>query len=454
LWIAAVLLAGTFGAAGTAKATEGEKPFWFHFMEEYRYRTSAEHQSADPDKGLYGDAETDNTARIYGVGGYRNAEDSFRADVAFGAWYDLDGTVGEGNPTVYPAIYDTSTHFWADVYTLTGEYRTDGLLQHLRLGRQVSEHGLPATFDGLSVDIMAGTPMLNFFVFGGRTVHFFEAEADLFEDFIGSAGAVVRPFQGLRLVADYRFYMEDTELEEGLQDNSYGLEAWYHPISWLYLKAHGRGINDGPSHAGLVAKLDWADLDLGFQLGADSQLAELKEINELENPYFAILGASKPHTRYNMSLWKAFRTGAGTYTLYGGWDGRANHEDATDFNRDYGKLYFMLAAQDIGIKGPFFQVAVENHFADVMPTFDEEGVLTLGGSAGYDNGFVKAEAGSFYQKFKYDYYHDVNEYEDVRTYFGAFTIKPLPWLAVRARYLFENLDRDQHTVLFSLTQTY
>lgn len=460
VWVAVAFLAVSLGAASAASAAPSEggevtsKPFWFHFLEEYRFRTSMEHLSADPDTGLYGEEESDQTVRLYGVGGYRNAADSFRADLAFGAWFDVDGTVDEGNPTNYAAIYDTSSHIWADVYTLTGEYRTRGTLQHLRLGRQVSEHGLPATFDGLSADISAGTPMLNFFAFGGRTVHFFEAETELFEDIIASAGAVIRPLPSLRLVADYRFMMEDTTVKEGLQDNSYGLTAWVHPLSWLYLKAHGRGINDAATHAGLLAKLEWTDLDLGFQLGADSQLATLKEISELENPYFAILGPSQPHTRYNMSLWKGFQTKAGTYTIFGGWDGRANHEDETPFNRDYGKLYLMLAAQDIGIKGPFCQVALENHFADVVPTFGEEGMLTAGGSAGFNNGFLKAEAGSYYQKFKYNYYQDVNEYEDVRTYFGAFSIKPLPWLAVRARYVFENLDRDQHTVFFSLTQTY
>jgi len=460
--ILVVVLALGLGAARARAESPGaeagvstdHQPVWFHFLEEYRFRTSSQSDSTT----LYGDEEQDNVVRLYGVGGFRDAADRFRADVALGAWFDVDGGPGQDEAANFASIYDTSSDFWFDVYNLTGEYRSTGLLQHVRLGRQVSELGRPVTFDGLSLKLRAGSPLLDFFLFGGRTVHFFETDADLFEDYVGSGGAVIRPLSSLRLEADYRFAMEDMALADETRDeyvdHSYGLTAWLHPADWLYVKAYGRGITDTFSHAGLATKLEWTDLNLGLQIGADSQLADLRDITELDNPYFSILGPSQAHTRWNASVWKDFPTSAGVYTASLGWDGRANHDSESAFNRDYGRLYLMLAARDIIVAGPFLQVALENHFAEVAPSFGDEGLLTAGGSAGYDRGWLRVEGGSYYQRYKYDYYRDVKEMEDVRTYFGALSVKPLSWLAIRARYQFENLDRDQHTLFFSLTQTY
>ena len=73
---------------------------------------------------------------------------------------------------------------------------------------------------------------------------------------------------------------------------------------------------------------------------------------------------------------------------------------------------------------------------------------------GYKNRFIRAEAGTWYQRFKYNYYRDVQEIDDVRTVFTSVTWKALDWLSVRARYQYENLeDRDMHTVFLTLTQS-
>jgi hypothetical protein len=452
LRVATLALIAALLAPLPLRAGDGDKLFWFQAQEEYRGRFTTGYQ----DPALYTDEEADHDLRLYLAGGVRDAADRFYGNLSLGAWFDVDGQRPSLAPAALGSLYDLDSSVWFDVFSLYGEYHSTGFMRLARLGRQTAEYGLPATFDGAHVELRATAPApyLDLFLYGGRTVHFFEADADLFEDWVAAAGAVVRPMERLRLVLDYRFTMEDTNVTEGLKDHTYGLEALYAPLDWLSVKAYGRGISDAFSHAGGAARFAWYPLGLGLDLKVDSQLAELREVNELDNPYYAILGASMPHTRWGADLWKSFDTGAGTYGLHLGWTGRANHEDESTFNRNYGKLYCLFEARDIGVKGPFLSLSVENHFADVTPTFDEEGVLTAGGSAGYQDKLMKAEAGTYYQRFKYDYYADVQEYENVRTFYGAFTFKPLDWLGIRAHYAYEQLDRDIHTVLFTLSQSY
>ncbi len=447
-----VALLTLIAAPVEALAGDGDKLFWFQVQEEYRGRFATGYESPS----LYTDEESDHDARLQLSSGIRDASGHFRGFLSAGAWVDLDGQRSEGAPAALSSSYDLESSLWLDVFSLYGEYHSDGWLRLARVGRQVVEFGLPLTVDGALLEVrpLAPAPYFDLFFFGGRSVHFFEAEQAIFEDWVASAGVVIHPLHKMRIVMDYRFLMEDTEIEEGIVDHSYGAEVLYAPLDWLYLKGYGRGITDAFSHTGAAARMAWYDLGLGVDLKVDSQLAELREVNEVDNPYFAILGASMPHTRWGLDLWKSFSTSAGEYGLHLGWTGRANHKDESAFNRSYGKLYCLFEASDIGVKGPFVSLSLENHFAEVAPTFDQEGVLTAGGSAGYRNALLRAEAGSYYQRFKYDYYDDVQEYENVRTFFGAFTIKPLDWLSVRARYTFEQLDRDVHTVVLTLSQSY
>ncbi len=436
----------------TGLAAEGEKLFWLQVQEEYRGRVASSYVNPN----LYSDEESDHDVRLLVSSGIRDSSAHFRGYLSAGAWLDVDGRPATGDSTAFASSYDLDSSLWLDVFSLYGEYQSEGMFRLARVGRQAVEFGLPIVIDGALFEVrpLAPAPWLDIFAFGGRSVHFFEAGQDLLEDWVGSAGLVVRPARRLRLVVDYRFLLEETGIVEELTDHTYGLEAWYAPLDWFSAKAYGRGIGSEASHVGGATRMAWHNLGLGIDLKVDSQVSELREVNEVENPYFAILGASLPHTRWGLDLWKSFNTSAGDYGVHAGWTGRANHEDETTFNRDYGKLYLLVEASDIGIKGPFVSLTVENHFANLTPTFDEEGVLTAGGAAGYRNRAVRAEAGSYYQRFKYDYYDDVKEYENVRTFYGSFSVKPLDWLSVRARYTLEQLDRDLHTVLFTLTQSY
>jgi hypothetical protein len=433
---------------------------WLFALEEYRLRASmSPGEGGGSPLGSLAEDESDQDVRLFLEGGVVDPDDNFAAEVSLGLWWDIDGSIPDGNPYGLASTFDYRQPWW-DVYTLTAEYRSKGVLRLARGGRQASEHGLPVTFDGASIRLTGVERYLDFFVFGGRSTHFFEVAAEPFEDWIASAGAVVRASPSVRFELDYRLSLEDVlqsdkQTKEGLSDHSYGLSAWCRSGDWLYAKGYLRGLNDEFSHAGAAARMIWQSLNLGVNLSADVQAITLHEISEREDPYFAILGESLPNLRWRLDLWKNFETGAGDYGIHAGWNGKNILKgEEGPFNRNAGRIYLLFEGRDLLVKGLFASIAAEGHYTYADWQLSGDMILTAGGSVGYEYKMLKAEAGTYYQRFKYDYYLDVKEIEDVRTYYGLVSYKALDWLAVKIRYEFERLDRDVHTVTLAVSQMY
>ncbi|MBN2358475.1 MAG: hypothetical protein JXR83_03420, partial [Deltaproteobacteria bacterium] len=122
------------------------------------------------------------------------------------------------------------------------------------------------------------------------------------------------------------------------------------------------------------------------------------------------------------------------------------------FNRNFGRLFVQATATDIAVRGPFANLTLGRD----SDRFDlaGHGVWSVGGSAGYEAGWLRGEVGSSYDQYKYTYYHTVDEIEDVRTFYGELRVRPRGYLSVRARYQFERFAWDVHTLWFSLAQAY
>lgn len=454
-------------AALTGLTASGEPGAWsFHFdaLEEYRFRgATAVGPRGSGDLATEGlPTEYDHDVRLLLQSVVRDPEDAFSADLSLALWADLDGRPRSGSSDELLSMFDAQDYVWFDVYSLAAQYQTDGVLALVRGGRQTSQFGPATVFDGAHVGLRALKPYLEFFAFGGRTVHFFEVDTDIFEDWIGSGGVVIRPLKGLRFELDYRFLREDATVSldaavprEELTEHNYGLTAWYRPLDWLYLKGWVRGIDDEVAEAGGMATFEWVEQEAGLTLMAEGQPATLRALTEQEDPFFAILGESLPHVRARADVWKAFTTGAGVYAVHLGWNGRIlTEDDATPFNRDFGRAYLLATAEDIGVRGPFASLALEYHYTHA-DDFGEDGLFAVGGSVGWDREPVRAEVSTYYQRFKYDYFRDAQEVTDVRTVAADVRYRPWQFLSIRARYELElRSDRDVHTASLMLGQSW
>ncbi|MGI5863511.1 MAG: hypothetical protein ACOX6T_15855 [Myxococcales bacterium] len=447
-----VLLAGRAGASdggaqATAAAAGDDGRGWqvdVDAREEYRFRASAAPGESDQDLHLALDLRAaDLTGRL-------------GADAALGLWWDLDGNPW-GEAFGLASVYD-GRNPWIDVYQLSAEYRSLGLLRTARAGRQVAEHGRPATFDGAYVNLRGRH--LGFFAFGGRTEHFFETgDESLFEDWIAAVGASARPISSLRIEVDYRYIREAIENldaeRDAVEDHSYGVTAWYRGGDWLRAKAFARGLSRQFSEAGGQVRLYWSAQDAGLDARFFAQPVSMRDINELDNPFFLTLGRSLPHTRWRADLWKGHSGQSLRWEAHLGYEGRRLlHDEESAFNRNTAHMYLLAAVSDIeALPGLSASVSLERVGADASP-FSGEGEWAVGGGLRYELGALRAEVGSQYHRYRYLYYRDLEELADVRAFYGDLQYKATEWLAVRGRYSAEVFDRTLHTFVVSLAQGY
>ena len=382
--------------------------------------------------------------------------DSFGIDIMLDLWWEAGQPSEESDDPLFGSQYQQREgHVWLEAYKLSFEYRDVGVLKLIRAGRQVAEYGEPATFDGLTVTLRPYKPYLDLFLFGGRSVHFFKTDEGGFENWLAAGGALIRPTPYLRFELMYRFAREDSEIDGGeLIDHEFHFQAWYRYEDYLRLRAFVQTVNEDLAYAGGAVRLAWPEMELGADLSVRAQTATLDDITESVNPFNTVLGRSLPHVRYRADLWKAFTTGAGIFALHLGYEGRQLTGDhtQTSFNRNSGRVYVLFTAYDIGADGPFLTLVFERWTEGASPTAN--GIWTGGGSLGYQADRFRVEAGSFYQRYKYDYYQDVRESLDVRTVYVEAGGKVLDWLRVRGRYEFEWIGRQVHNVTIGLVQTY
>jgi hypothetical protein len=432
--------------------------------EEYRGRLAVTPSASDGSGNtILPQDESDHDLRLLLDSEVLSPMDAFAANCSLGLWWDVDKAPAAGVPTALGSIYDgahPAQDLWFDVYALSAEVRSDHGLKLLRGGRQVSDHGLPITFDGVSLRFNSGLPWLDVFAFGGRTVHFFEVGSSFFEDWIGSAGLALKPWSKARMEIDYRLYQESL-FQKGQaaridqMDHSYGLLLRTQGPDWLWLKLSLRGIDQNLAHTGIGAKLEWPELLLGVNLNLNAQWVELGELNEQEDPFFAILGPSQPHLRWKLDLWKSFEASWAMVGLHLGGNGRRLLKgDSVPFNRNFGRAYLLLEARDLGAKGVFVSAAVEGHYVLAEGGNKADWVVTGAASAGYEGAWFKGEAGTSYQRYRYDYYRTVGELSDVRSYYAQVAVQPWQGIRLRARYEFEWLDRYLHTITVSAFQQY
>ncbi|MBI5524900.1 MAG: hypothetical protein HY897_01055 [Deltaproteobacteria bacterium] len=435
--------------APTPQSTESGPGWQFHgaAKESFRGRQSSIPDERDQDVDLYLDlAATDPSGR-------------FVAEGAAAAWWDIDGTSRTPGFGLRSLRETTDPALWVDVYRLSAEYRSPSDLVRLaRAGRQEAEHGLPEIFDGAAVELRPAR-WLGLFAFGGRTEHFYELRPKVSEDWLGSAGAVLRPVENLKIDIDYRLLSEDVPADsEGaktpLTTNSYGVTGMYRFGEWLRAKLYARGLDASLSNAGGAVGATNQERLMGVEVRLDTQTVAIKEINEANDPYYLVLGESLPFARWRLDLFKGFSTSAGTYTLHIGYEGRnLLRDDETVFNRNTSRLYSLFTAADVGIKGPFAGLLFERNSAG-LDLFGGQGIWAVGGSAGWDRGILRAEAGTYYQRFAYVYYQDVEELADVRVFFGDVRLRIREWISARTRYQYEAFDRELHTLIVGLTQAW
>ncbi|MDF1564541.1 MAG: hypothetical protein P1V51_15965 [Deltaproteobacteria bacterium] len=444
-------------AEETALASPG-LVYWLTARQGYRLRDARPGDEAAADPLAPVAPATDQDLHLALDAGLLNGAGTLGADLALGAWLDADGIAGDPAPLAFASVRDGAAGRAASLYLASVFYRPGGWLKEVRLGRMSTGFGTRTVFDGASLSLLPlrglrspALARLELVALGGRTAHLYELDGEHFEDWLGAVALRLRPLRDLKLALDYRLMIEDSA-SAGL-DHGYGLEAQWRISDFLGARLEVRGVDDALSRLALAGRYWHEALGFGLDARIDLQLSTLEALNERDDPLFAILGPSHPNLRWDLDLFEEFETGHADYVLHLGWQGREPLDGiSAPFNRRQGRLHLTGDALELVIPGLQASLSLEYHHdgGDLG-----EGLLTLGGAAGYRSEALRGlggELGSYYQRFKYDYYADVEERQDVRTFFVAAFVDALPWLEVRLRYTLEHFDRTAHSFHFLLTQ--
>jgi hypothetical protein len=429
----------------------------FSLVQELRYRT-ANSGLATPASPLGNPTQSnpDTDLRLTLDGEVRSIHERLRGQVSAALWLDVDGNKSMGEPDLFAEAHDGRTRPVGVVYTLSAEWRQGSTLDYLRFGRQESTFGLPLTFDGGALGLSFWKRQLSLFALGGHTLHFFESQTGLLENWVGCAGAKYRPNANAYWELDSRFEHEavrtdNPEATGWIQSHSYGLsftarseESW----GKLFI----RGLNRKASQAGAAFRLAIRSIAFGMDAHVRAQLRTLGEISETEHPFYSILGASLPHLRAQLELWKEIELGGNaTLSLRSGWRIRQLLGYAERaFNHNSGGIYSQAAIHDLGFKGLFAYGILEWNY---LPwSLSNDSFFSLGGAAGYTHRKFSFEAGTTYQRWKITYYRDALELQDARTLYGSVSIHALPWLEIRAHSSLEFVDRMIQSTYLSLRE--
>jgi hypothetical protein len=426
--------------------------------QEYRFRTtgSAQAVAASPlESGPAPSPKSDQDLRFTLDGTVSGLGERAFGTVSAALWRDLDGHVPRGEPDVFGDAQDLAQPLFV-LYAMTVELRRTSPIDRLALGRQQSLHGFPVTFDGGALDLRFLQRRLSFFTYGGRTVHFFEVAPGLLENWLLGGGAGFRLTQHTQIEVDSRYLHETVPdasgvLQKRVHTDSQGLTLTgrWDDVSGKLL---ARSLNRRFSHVGGVFHLQVPAVSWGVDAQATAQLVPLGEIAESENPYYSMLGSSKPHVRARLETWKDISLGEqATLALAVG--GRARqllHDAPSRFNRNMNAVYLRLDLKDLPFTGVFVSATAEWN----LPTYDASTFFSLGGAAGYASRLAKLEAGTYFQQFKINYYRDVEELTAARTVFAMASWRVLPQLEVRGRYIVEVVDRTIHSAYLTLREDF
>ncbi len=427
-------------------------------LEEYRLRrASGALAKTSPLGEAAADDQLDQRLRLHSDVQVDGADEHFRGVFSGALWWNVDGAQESGHPVLFASQYDESA-LWVAPYALSAEWHDAGVLDHVRVGRQDTEHGLPLTFDGASLGLRPMGRFLLLYGFGGQTVHFFETMPGLLENWVASTGAVLRPIPALQVELDARLVREqrnDSMDADGsaFATHSYGLTAWTR-TDLIAAKLQVRGLNEEVSHAAGSMSFSLPSAGFGLDAQVSGQFVTLDEVAESENPYFALLGPSLPHARYRFEAWKEFGLGGeAIWTNHLGWRGRQLLDgEEQPFNRNAGALYLDSRVDDLIERGLSFGASAEYNYVPTSP--DEGWLFTLGGCASYDSGTFRTEVGTYYQRFKINYYQRAEELNDARTVYGSVGYRAAEWLELRGRYELEIVDRYLESFSISARQDF
>jgi len=313
-------------------------------------------------------------------------------------------------------------------YQLFGEYTARNIIRSIKAGRQYISGIFSAHLDGLSSSIDLFTPAINVSLYQGSHVELFETDAGKSE-VSGNRLKLSTPFRTVLI-------FEEQSLKQEKDPSESGISGVWTQRGLSVIKQFDAGMISitGQYHEGEFKSIEYK-ASVFEKTSFDLSILYYRQFKEVSQmPSFTIpalftgeLSPVKPYERFVVNLNKSFS--GDTRILSAGLERRSLilQEDESDFNHSYNHAYTALTftshqGSSYTIHGDIWQ---ETGGLDNK-------ILTGGAEYQYSNPqYIRFRLGTFYSLYKYDYYSDLDEKNDVYTVFteikhlfpGGFYIK-------------------------------
>ena len=312
-------------------------------------------------------------------------------------------------------------------------------LRHTRrftIGRQSGTRDEPVVFDGAAAEL--GSEKLLLTLYGGAAVHFYEVNATWGKDTLEGAGVDYRPLPSLGISADALAVKDLREFDPNggeVHDRMLSFKIWqrFEPftrvaVQYRYLNGEARDLSVRAAGAWLEQN---AELSIAYfrQFNAQTELS-----NEL-SPFYDVVGLSAPFQSVDIRLRKFI---ASRVALDLGYFQRSLLDSADEgpFNKEYSREFIDLEVSDLFTANLSWMVTAEHWRSEGTS------LQTLGTDLTYrirkDGRESRVGVGTYYSLYKYDYYADLGERDQVRTYYLDGRYPLAKGLSMNGRYEYEH----------------
>ena len=442
LWFFAILCAGSFfiinPGALFAAGESGADPavsFKGYLSTRYVYRWTEVANEKITDQDVFGELRIDMTTpktNTYEFHFFGTARD------------DLSGN--HNTTTFYPYedigdTYQSNSHG----YLYEAHLDVNNMLPYVtqvRLGRQAGTRDEPVFFDGLAADI--GGSKLNLTLYGGEAVHFYEVNYKWGDDTLGGVGLDYAPWRSTKLSLDYLSVndLHQFPSDRDQKDQLYAFKIWQRLGDSTKATAKLRYVNGDPRDVSVRALSAFPNAGTELNVNYQRQFRTQNELSTELSSFFDVLGQSFPYQSYDVKVRQLFGE---HYAFDLGYFKRTLLDASQEnfFNHDYSRSFVLLELIDLPARGVSLTLTGER-----WETQNREY-----NSAGFDLGYAfnkprnaSINVGTYYSLYKYDYYIELGNRDNVRTYYlnGRFPLGKS--LSINGSYEYEKSLENYQTL--------
>ncbi len=281
----------------------------------------------------------------------------------------------------------------------------------IRIGRQTGPGDEAIFFDGIGAEI---TPLdgLKLTGYGGAATHFFEIESNWASDWLGGLSINFSPFRDTNLNLDYLYLKDKRNIfsSDDSDDHLTSIKIWQQFNPFMKAMVKLRYIDSDARDLSIRAVKTFPEAQLEVTGNYLRQLSTQKELSHELSQYYDVMGESKPYETYDLRIRKLFGE---RFSIDIGYFERrlVEAQDEGPFNREYKRMILTGEINDLLVEDLTFSVTGE------LWETDNREFKSAGFDVGYKIKKSKINIGSYYSLYKYDYYIELGEREDVRTYY-------------------------------------